>query len=147
MLATERRYSYPVAAALFLALTGCASSPPEQPAPAPEFEPIPTVTPPDQDEPKPAPEPEPAPEPRDRDVRDKGSDGPPALCAWSKVRGVASLLAQENRIGTWQFFPGDDILFHPVPSSARNGAEYRAILERPLNGPCDEERLILVAPI
>tara|TARA_R100001460_G_scaffold76722_1_gene117718 strand:+ start:125 stop:319 length:195 start_codon:yes stop_codon:yes gene_type:complete len=63
------------------------------------------------------------------------------------VKGVVSLLARTARVGTWQFFPGDDILFYPAPDSARPGDEYRAILERPLNGDCKAPRLVLVGPV
>lgn len=141
------RCGYPLAAALALTLAGCASAPPEPPQPEPDFEPVPTVTPPDREEDKAESEATPATERRDKQPRETRNKETPALCAWSKVRGVASLLAREEDIGTWQFFPGDDILFHPVPNGAGKGAEYRAILERPLNGPCEKERLILVAPI
>lgn len=127
-----------------LLLGGCASSPkpltPEPVRPIPER--------------KPAPEPESsgssAPDIPTFDVpapAKSSSTYSPPNCAWSRVRGVVSLLAQEAGTGTWQFFPGDDILFHPVPDKARAGDEYRAILERPLNGECKKPRLLLVAPI
>lgn len=147
MSPTERLCSRPLAIALLLALAGCASAPPEKPAPGPEFDPMPTVSPPEDTEDNAESEPKTAPQPRSEDAREADTDQTPALCAWSKTRGVASLLAREKEVGTWQFFPGDDILFHPVPSGAADGAEYRAILERPLNGPCEKERLILVAPL
>lgn len=75
-------------------------------------------------------------------------------CAWSQIRGVATLLATSNRApdgnpstGTWEFFPGEDILFHPVPADAGAGVEYKALLKRPMSGPCKHPQLFLVAPI
>lgn len=128
---------------LLLLLGGCASTPAPQPETAPDFTPIPPVSVPVEGEAGESDEPPPQTEPRQPEPEQQ----PPALCAWSKTRGVASLLAVEEGTGTWQFFPGDDIVFKQVPSGAGAGAEYRAILERPLNGPCDRERLILVAPL
>lgn len=71
-------------------------------------------------------------------------------CAWSRIRGVATLLAIARGAtarGTWQFFPGDDIVFHPVPESAEEGDEFRALLQRPLRGPCGDPRLVLFSPL
>ncbi|WP_111493832.1 MULTISPECIES: hypothetical protein [Marinobacter] len=122
-------------AGLLLLLGGCASSPQTD---------VPTPLPPAQPDESGA---EPAPDAADREPAPDRSAPAPRLCAWSKTRGVAKLLAQEQDRGTWQFFPGDDVVFHEVPGDAGQGAEFRAILERPLNGPCDQERLILVAPL
>lgn len=76
---------------------------------------------------------------------------PEPPCAWSQVRGVAKLLAlgraPDHGRATWQFFPGDDILFHPAPEGSRVGDEYKALLRRPMNGPCRQAELYLVAPI
>ncbi|TBW58221.1 hypothetical protein EZI54_05065 [Marinobacter halodurans] len=126
---------------LLLALGGCSSTPSQAPS-----QPARPVTP------TPAPEtsdhtPETETPPAPAKPSPQTSPHTPALCAWSKTRGVASLLAREKEVGTWQFFPGDDIVYHRVPDEADQGSEYRAILERPLNGPCDKERLILVAPV
>lgn len=84
-------------------------------------------------------------------------EDPPAVpqpelpCAWSQVKGVAILLveatADGNGIGTWQFFPGDEILFYPTPPGATRGAEYKALLRRPLSGSCEQPVLYLIAPI
>lgn len=76
---------------------------------------------------------------------------PQPPCAWSQIRGIAKLLsltsAHPERQATWQFFPGDDILFHPAPHDSGIGDEFKALLKRPLNGPCDGPELYLVAPI
>lgn len=76
---------------------------------------------------------------------------PEPPCAWSQVKGVAILLVDstesEDGNGTWQFFPGDEILFYPTPPGARPGAEYKALLRRPLSGSCEQPVLYLIAPI
>lgn len=76
---------------------------------------------------------------------------PSPLCAWSQVRGVATVLSVTSAmtnpaLATWQFFPGDDIVFHPLPGGASGGDEYKALLRRPLTGPCEPE-LYLVGPL
>ncbi|MCH8499340.1 MAG: hypothetical protein LAT63_12755 [Marinobacter sp.] len=75
----------------------------------------------------------------------------PQPCAWGQQRGVAELLAidtdREPPLGTWQFFPGDDLVFLTTPAGADVGDEYRAVIQRPLSGPCDQPRLRLVAPL
>lgn len=72
-------------------------------------------------------------------------------CAWTQVRGVAKLLsltsARSAQQATWQFFPGDDILFHPAPAGSQVGDEFKALLRRPLNGQCETLELYLVAPL
>ncbi|MGP4842891.1 hypothetical protein ACTXGQ_02065 [Marinobacter sp. 1Y8] len=127
-----------------LLLGGCASSPkpltPEPVRPVPERKPAPEPVPPGPSTPEHPPIDAPA-------TSAPAPPYPPASCAWSQVRGVVSLLAREAGVGTWQFFPGDDILFYPAPDNARPGDEYRAILERPLNGDCKTPRLVLVAPV
>ncbi|MDX1755165.1 MAG: hypothetical protein R3175_03810 [Marinobacter sp.] len=76
---------------------------------------------------------------------------PQPPCAWSQVRGVAKLVslgqAPDRSRATWQFFPGDDILFHPAPPGSQVGDEFKALLRRPLNGVCREPELYLVAPL
>ncbi|WP_375176654.1 hypothetical protein [Marinobacter mobilis] len=72
-------------------------------------------------------------------------------CAWSQVRGVATILSVTSAmanpaLATWQFFPGDDIVFHPLPGGAARGDEYKALLRRPMTGPCEAE-LYLVGPL
>lgn len=71
----------------------------------------------------------------------------PEHCAWSDVRGIAKLLARTGLSGTWQFFPGDDVLFHAVPAGARPEDEFKALLRRPMSGPCPTARLILFDPV
>ena len=75
----------------------------------------------------------------------------PQPCAWGQQRGVAELLAVDTErdppLGTWQFFPGDDLVFFPAPANAIVGDEYRAVIQRPLSGPCDQPRLRLVSPL
>lgn len=92
-------------------------------------------------------------EPAD-DRPQQASPVPP--CAWSQIRGIATLLATSNRApdgipstGTWEFFPGEDILFHPVPTDVGidTGVEYKALLKRPMSAPCKHPQLFLVAPI
>lgn len=76
---------------------------------------------------------------------------PARPCAWSQTRGVATLtgIAQKQGVaeGTWQFFPGDEVAFHPVPEQASKGDEYKALLRRPLSGDCEHPRLIIVSPV
>ncbi|SFM01622.1 hypothetical protein [Marinobacter zhejiangensis] len=76
---------------------------------------------------------------------------PQPLCAWSQIRGIATLLSTTSALtdptfATWQFFPGDDIVFHRLPQGANTGDEYKALLRRPMTGPCQPE-LYLVAPL
>lgn len=78
---------------------------------------------------------------------------PQPLCAWSQLRGIATVLSLSSAmangsesLATWQFFPGDDIVFHPLPAGADVGDEYKALLRRPMNGPCQPE-LYLVGPL
>lgn len=125
-------------------LSACATSPPAD-APlviVPAEQPAPQVT----DEP--APEPEPSPTPSKIRTTPPEPDKP---CAWSQTRGVATLtgVAQKQGVaeGTWQFFPGDEIVFHPVPDDASKGDEYKALLRRPLSGDCEHPRLIIVSPV
>ncbi|WP_203143615.1 hypothetical protein [Marinobacter mangrovi] len=139
--ANHRRANPGLLILLLLTLAGCSSTP--SPEPSPPARPV-TPTPPPQES---SGQPEASSPSTPSDQTQQKSAPTPALCAWSKTRGVASLLAREEDIGTWQFFPGDDIVHHKVPDKADQGSEYRAILERPLNGPCDQERLILVAPV
>ncbi|WP_166269653.1 hypothetical protein [Marinobacter caseinilyticus] len=93
---------------------------------------------------------------RPSEVRPNAAKPPPepqpeALCAWSQIRGIATLLAMDPTRqppqGTWQFFPGDDVVFVPVPDQAQPGDEYKALLRRPLSGGCQTPVLILVAPV
>lgn len=72
-------------------------------------------------------------------------------CAWSQIRGVAIIVSVTSAmanpdLATWQFFPGDDIVFHPLPPGAARGDEYKALLRRPMTGPCKAE-LYLVGPL
>ncbi len=128
---------------LVMILSACATSPPEE---------APLVIVPEQPEPQvteePAAEPEPSPTPL------KSRPPPPEPhkpCAWSQIRGVATLtgVAQKQDVteGTWQFFPGDEVMFHPVPDDASKGDEYKALLRRPLSGDCEHPRLIIVSPV
>ncbi|MDX1633187.1 MAG: hypothetical protein R3280_00985 [Marinobacter sp.] len=121
----------------------CASRPapetgqpgPIEPPPANLEEPAPGT------EPTPVPEARPAPEPQSQ---------PGSLpCAWSRTRGIATLLAiaESQRQGTWQFFPGDDLVFHPAPESASAGDEFKALLRRPMSGNCEEPELVLFGPV
>lgn len=91
------------------------------------------------------------PEPVTTEPPDGGSERPrpPAQepCAWTEVRGIATLLAVTGQSGTWQFVPGDDVLFHTVPAGARPEDEFKALLRRPLSGPCPDARLILFDPV
>ncbi|MDV2078412.1 hypothetical protein [Marinobacter xestospongiae] len=125
-----------------LLLTACAITPPGQQSPPATADPRPSTAPtppaPVVPDPKPqATQPVPEPEPR---------------CAWSQVRGIATLLslgsAMANpELATWEFVPGGDVLFHPAPDGSQPGDEFKALLERPLNGPCPRARLYLVAPL
>ena len=125
-----------------LLLTACATTPPGQQPPPATADPKPSTAPtppaPVVPDPKPqATQPVPEPEPR---------------CAWSQVRGIATLLslgsAMANpELATWEFVPGGDVLFHPAPDGSQPGDEFKALLERPLNGPCPRARLYLVAPL
>lgn len=98
---------------------------------------------------------EPAPEPEQEPVvtpkRPTTPPEPDRPCAWSQIRGVATLtgmvLKQGIVEGTWQFFPGDEVVFHPVPDNANKGDEYKALLRRPLSGDCEHPRLIIVSPV
>lgn len=127
--------------ALALLISACATTPP--PSPPSDSNQTPatgdnhtdsvTAEPPDATETqsKPEPAPESAPEP----------------CAWSEVRGIAKLLAVSGQTGTWQFFPGDKILFHAVPKGARVDDEFKALLRQALSGPCPNGRLSLFDPV
>lgn len=123
-----------------LLLTACATTPPGQQSPPATADPKPSTapTPPAPVVPDPKPQAtQPVPEPR---------------CAWSQVRGIATLLslgsAMANpELATWEFVPGGDVLFHPAPDGSQPGDEFKALLERPLNGPCPRARLYLVAPL
>ncbi|MDC0661342.1 hypothetical protein [Marinobacter sp. SS21] len=92
--------------------------------------------------------PQSAPATADGDTREQRPQPP---CAWSQVRGIAKLLSlgrhPDRSQASWQFFPGDDVLFHPAPPGSRVGDEYKALLRRPMNGPCRQLELYLVAPI
>ncbi|WP_404367659.1 hypothetical protein [Marinobacter sp.] len=110
------------------------------------------------DIPEPAPRGEPAPAPEIPQPREQEKPAvrqvpPPerATCAWSRIRGVATLLAltetPDPPRGTWQFFPGDDIVFHPVPAGASEGDEFKALLQRPMSGPCRDSRMVLFGPL
>ncbi len=96
----------------------------------------------------PHPQPAPLPQAAEDDLHGQWPQPP---CAWSQVRGVAKLLSlgpQPDRSrATWQFFPGDDILLHPAPPGSRVGDEFKALLRRPMNGPCRQLELYLVAPL
>ncbi len=81
------------------------------------------------------------------DARPMPSQPNPKPCAWADVRGIAKLLAMAGESGTWQFFPGDDVLFHTVPTGARPDDEFKALLRRPISGPCPDARLILFDPV
>lgn len=126
-------------------LSACASSPPED---------VPLVIIPEQPLPEsteasdPEPERAPAPVRPQRPTQPREPDKP---CAWSQTRGVATLtaIAQKHGVaeGTWLFFPGDEVVFHPVPDEARKGDEYKALLRRPLSGNCEHPRLIIVSPL
>ena len=126
------------ALAAALLLSACASR--SMPEPPVVVEPTPT--------PEPA-RPAEAPPPQVENPQPTVPDA--ATCAWSRTRGVATLLAIAGAAtpprGTWQFFPGDDIVFHPVPESAEEGDEFRALLQRPLRGRCGDPRLVLFSPL
>lgn len=128
---------------LVMILSACATSPPgDAPLVIVPERPAPQVTE------EPAPEPEPSPTPSKSHTTPPEPDQP---CAWSQTRGVATLtgIAQKQGVaeGTWQFFPGDEVVFHPVPDNARKGDEYKALLRRPLSGGCEHPRLIIVSPV
>ena len=126
-------------------LSACATSPPED---------IPLIIIPEQPAPESSeeadPEPEQGPEPAPPQSRTQHRE-PDRPCAWSQTRGIATLtgIAQKHGTaeGTWQFFPGDEVLFHPVPDEASKGDEYKALLSRPLSGDCEHPRLIIVSPV
>lgn len=130
---------------LVILLSACASSPPED---------VPRVITPEQPVPESTeasdPEPEQAPAPARPQSRIQPRE-PDKPCAWSQTRGVATLtaIAQKHGVaeGTWLFFPGDEVMFHPVPDEARKGDEYKALLRRPLSGDCKHPRLIIVSPL
>lgn len=125
-----------------LLLTACAATPPCQQPPPATADPKPSTTPSPSAPVAPSPPPKataPVPQPEPR-------------CAWSQVRGIATLLslgsAMANaELATWEFVPGGDVLFHPAPDGSQPGDEFKALLERPLNGPCPRARLYLVAPL
>lgn len=122
--------------ALALVISACATVPGPTPATGASEQP-------------PASKPEPA-EPvvaEPPDTRHAPSRPKPGPCAWTDVRGIAKLLALTGKSGTWQFFPGDDVLFHTVPTGARPDDEFKALLRRPLNGACADARLILFDPV
>lgn len=135
-----------VTLALSLAISACASRPEPavepDPEPEPVIQPIPHIVIPKQTQPEPEPEPQP---PKAAPKREQ----PPGVCAWSKTRGVATLLAvkTEPPRGTWQFFPGDKVVFHGVPDKASPGDEFKALLQTPMSGPCNETRLVLFGPV
>ncbi len=133
-----------VTLAISLAITACASRPEPSvepdPEPEPVLQPIPHIVIPKQTQPEPEPQPpKAAPE----------KEQPPGVCAWSKTRGIATLLAvkTEPPRGTWQFFPGDKVVFHAVPDEASPGDEFKALLQTPMSGPCDDTRLVLFGPV
>ena len=97
------------------------------------------------------PAPDPEPDMHDSTLTEVKPAERPQPCAWGQQRGVAELLAVDTErdppLGTWQFFPGDDLVFFPAPAKAIVGDEYRAVIQRPLSGPCDQPRLRLVSPL
>ena len=109
-------------------LAGCALQPPTPETPA-----------------KPLPSPAPQkPGPREAHHHRR----PPPPCAWTQTRGVAKLVRAHGGRGWFRFYPGNRL----VPASidqvrANPGAEYTAILKKPLYGPCHRPDLELVSPL
>lgn len=122
-------------------ISACASRPTPEPSPPQVVQP-PPLDPEEATPPKPTPEPDVQPDPT--------PEPEPRPCAWSNTRGIAKLLAIDEppgRQGTWQFFPGDDVVFHPAPASASPGDEFKALLRRPMSGDCKEPELVLFGPV
>ncbi len=141
---TGCRLGPPRLAAVLLAcalVSACASRPGPEPAPAVTPEPdSPSAGEATPTQPPPAPAVQPPAKPTPAQLP----------CAWSKIRGVATLLAiaeSPPARGTWQFFPGDEVVFHPVPESASTGDEFKALLRRPMSGGCKEPELVLFGPV
>ncbi|WP_143269440.1 hypothetical protein [Mangrovitalea sediminis] len=69
-------------------------------------------------------------------------------CAWSQVHGIAELVAVRDHHATYRFYPGNTLFrkSHP-PHNASPGNEYKAIVRRPMNGPCDAPELVVVDPL
>lgn len=120
-------------------ISACATQPAPQPATQnaePEPPSVETTAPEEQEA-----------SPREAQPAQETRRGP---CAWSRIRGVAKLLAIAETPpdqGTWEFFPGDDVVFHPAPEEASPGDEYKALLRRPMNGNCEDPELVLFGPV
>lgn len=99
--------------------------------------------------PQTSPKPLPSPLPRKHSAPRAQHHRPPAPpCAWAQTRGVAKLVRAQGHRGWFRFYPGNRLVPARINEDrADPGAEYTAILKKPLYGPCHRPDLELVRPL